>query len=124
MGSVLRLADVRLQRQSKPAQISEFAPLPAVAHGETYLGARIPMRWLHAAGQLRGKALLLGVLLWHWATMSRRGAAVRVRPSAARAAGLSRNTMYRQLESLEEAGLILVTRRPGRAAEVVILDTP
>jgi hypothetical protein len=123
METLLQLEDLKLKRRQRFRQ-STFTPLPAAAARETYLGARIPMGWIQVAGNLPGKAILFGLLLWHWGTMNGRSAVVRVRPGEAREAGVSRNGMYRALAKLEAAGLVSVARHRGGAAEVTILGVP
>ena len=116
---------LRLQRRPRlPSQPADF-DLPGVVKGEGYFVVRIPMRWFNALGKVSGKAVVLGLLLWRWAVLKKGCSTVRVRPGEARAAGISRNTMYAALDRLEQAGLIVVvSRQRCRAAVVRIVDVP
>lgn len=105
---------------SNPADTRFPTLLPS---GGPSIGVKMPMRWFRAAARLPGKASLIGVLLWHWA-LPKRGSVIQFRLQQARAAGLGRNAAYRGLKALETAGLIAVTRRPGLAAQIAILDVP
>jgi hypothetical protein len=78
-------------------------------------------RWFAAVARLPGKALHVGVLLWHLRNLTN-STTVRWRPSKAREFGLSRHATYRGLESLEAAGLVTVKRHVGRCAVVTIVD--
>jgi hypothetical protein len=97
-------------------------PLPAIYAGEQYINPRMPMRWYLKLGPLPGRAAFIAVLLWHWAVMGKRGAVVELRPGVVRAAGASCTTMYRALDTLEQAGLVQVDRKRGRSAVVAILN--
>ncbi len=115
---------LRLNRQARGRPKPAVVALPGIVQGEGYFGARMPMRWFVALGQLPGKTVLLGLLLWHWATLKKGNAVIAVRPGEARTAGLLRNAMYGALAELQAAGLIEVTRQRGKAAVVRILDVP
>ncbi len=78
-------------------------------------------RWFAAVARLPGKALHVGVLLWHLRNLTN-STTVRWRPSKAREFGLSRHATYRGLEAIEAAGLATVKRHVGRCAVVTIVD--
>jgi hypothetical protein len=78
------------------------------------------MAWLQAAGRLSGKALHVALAIWF--VRGCEGASeVPVRPSILAGFGVSRFAGYRALNALEDAGLVRVDRRRGRAARVTLL---
>ena len=62
--------------------------IPRHKHGELFLKGPIPWRWLVLAAQLPGRALAVGVALWHLVGMQKHHT-VRLPPSKARSLGLS-----------------------------------
>ncbi len=77
--------------------------------------------WLMTAAQLPGKSLHVGVALWavgEW----QKSRVIALSNITSLRFGLDRNAKYRALAWLEEAGLISVERRAGRAPLVTILE--
>ena len=97
--------------------------IPRHKPGELFLKGPIPWRWLVLAGQLPGRALAVGVLLWHLVGIQNRGT-VRLLPSKTRSLGLSPRAARRGLTALEGAGLVAVDRHRGRSPDVTVLDAP
>ena len=96
--------------------------LPArLTKGEHFLKGPVPLRWLEAAARLPGKCLHTGVALWYVAGLTR-SASVPLSNIAGLRFGLDRNAKYRALAWLEQASLIKVERKLGRAPIVTILD--
>jgi DNA-binding transcriptional ArsR family regulator len=75
------------------------------------------------AARLPGRALHVGMALWFLVGMKKTGC---VTFSLSRSAGLelSRAAASRGLARLEQAGLVSVTRLPGRNVLVRVLDAP
>ncbi len=88
--------------------------------GEGFLKGPVPLGWLEAAARLPGKSLHAGVALWYAAGLSR-SAVIPLSNLAGLRFGMDRNAKYRALEWLEEAGLIKIERKLGRAPVVTIL---
>lgn len=88
--------------------------------GEPFLKGPVPWGWIEAAGQLSGKALLVGLMVWREVGI-RKTATVPVNLSAL---GMPRRTAQRALRSLERAGLISVEHRAGRPPLVSLKDAP
>lgn len=88
--------------------------------GEPFLKGPIPWAWIEAAAGLPGRALAVGLFLWHQAGC-RRVRTVRLNLSRL-PGGISRQAGRRGLESLERAGLVQIDRAPGRAPTVTLLD--
>ena len=80
----------------------------------------IPLEWLSAAARLPGRSLHAGIALWHTAGTSRSVTVPLSNISSVRF-GLDRNSKYRALGWLENAGLITVERNLGRTPVITIL---
>jgi hypothetical protein len=77
---------------------------------------------LEAAVLLPGKAVVVLVLyLWHEAGLQKQKV-IGVNLSRLKLLGVGRFAACRALHQLEQVGLVTVRRRPGRKAEVTILD--
>lgn len=83
----------------------------------------LPLAWGLKAAKCRGRAFLLGTVLWH---LSRRHRNRMVRPEGPwlEAFGIDRQTLYRSLRALESAGLVEVSRQQGRRARVTLIEPP
>ena len=77
--------------------------------------------WLITAAQLPGKSLHVGVALWAIGELQNSRVVTLSNITSLRF-GLDRNAKYRALAWLEEAGLISVERKAGRAPLVTILE--
>lgn len=109
---------LRLRRSvDKPRPVRPPRPKPH----ERFLKGPIPLPWLELAARLPGKSLHAGIALWYAAGLNR-SRSVPLSNIASLRLGLDRNAKYRALGWLEEAGLIAVERKFGRAPVVTILD--
>jgi len=79
----------------------------------------IPLSWICPASRLPGKALHVGVVLWHLAGVSR-SLTVKLTRSRLRRFGIYHETGRRGLLALENAGLVQVDRR-GKKSPCVTL---
>jgi hypothetical protein len=97
-------------------------PNPPACRRERYLKGPVPMAWLQSAAGIPGKALAVGVGLWHLKGFQG-GNEYTVSPTRRlwEKMGVSRQALYRALESLELAGLVEVTRREGANPQVTIV---
>jgi hypothetical protein len=77
--------------------------------------------WLMTAAQLPGKSLHVGVALWAIGELQNSRVVALSNITSLRF-GLDRNAKYRALAWLEQAGLVSVERKAGRAPLVTILD--
>ena len=87
-----------------------------------FLRGPIPWAWLVTAARLPGRALHVGIVLWHvaWRTGD-----MKVSLSLTRTAnelGCNRSSASRALAALEKAGLVTAKRMNGRNVEVDILE--
>ncbi len=81
----------------------------------------IPLPWLTVAAALPGKSLHIGMALWHLAGV-RQSRSIALSNKIARQFSVDRNSKYRALSWLEEAGLITVERRIGQSPTITLLD--
>jgi hypothetical protein len=81
----------------------------------------VPLAWLANAARLPGKSLHVAVTLWCISGLTR-SQRVELTNVSGRHFGLDRCSKYRGLTCLEEAGLVTVKRKLGRAPMVTILD--
>jgi hypothetical protein len=88
---------------------------------ERFLKGPIPWAWLDRAGQLPGRALAVGLILWLKAGMAGKRT-VRLCQSRPDGLGLNQDSTRRGVRALERAGLIMVQRRPGQGLEITLLD--
>ena len=87
----------------------------------------IPWVWIEHAGALPGKALLAGMYIWQQAGMKTSKAARGVGRYESvrfsyRKMGLPESTARRALAALEDAGLVVVERHPGRCPMVTLIE--
>lgn len=117
--------DVDKLRLSQSAMETSKAKglLPRHRGGQRFLRGPVPMDWIHQAGRLPGKALSVGMELWHLAGMQKRNE-ITLSLSRMEAVGIDRETARRGLSALERAGLVQVVRRAGRKPVVTILEVP
>ena len=88
---------------------------------EHYLRGPIPLAWLQKAARLPGRALAVGMAVWHLAGL--RGTQQHLSLSTERLApfGVSRYAKDRALRLLAEAGLVTVDRKKGRSPSVSLI---
>lgn len=89
---------------------------------EPFLKGPIPWAWLHRAGRLPGRALHVGLAVWHLSALQR-SRRVRVNLTTVGSEfGVDRTTVGRALERLAQEGLVEVDRHDGRCPVVLLLD--
>ena len=86
-----------------------------------FLAGPIPFTWLSVAAQLPGRALHVGLLVWHRSRVER-VSQVSLTAGKREGFGLDRHATSRALSSLEKAGLVSVMRRPGCAPVVQLIN--
>jgi hypothetical protein len=79
----------------------------------------LPLEWAAACGRLPGRALHVGVCLWHLAGLNKTHSVV-CSYGLLRKFGVKRHAAYRALKVLEEAGLIKVVRGRGQSPRVML----
>ena len=80
----------------------------------------VPWGWIAVAAHLPGKSLHVAIALWHAAVLHRADT-VSFSNLTAHRFGLDRNSKYRGLTWLEEAGLARIERRLGQSPRVTLL---
>jgi hypothetical protein len=94
---------------------------PRYITGELFLRGPIPLSWLAAAGNLGGKALHVGVYIWHLAGLHD-SLCVKLPTTRLQDMGvLNRQAAYQALAALERHGLLLIERRPGCCPVVTLI---
>lgn len=91
--------------------------------GQRFLKGPIPLHWIETAARLPGRSLHTGLALWYAAGLTN-SASVSLSNVSSLLFGLDRNAKYRALAWLEEAGLITVERKLGRAPLVTLQAAP
>ena len=116
----LDIARLQLGSRSHRARASR-GRLPRHRRGEKFLMGPIPWWWLARAFPVSGRALHIGIALWFWAGI-KRSARVSLSVGQLTKLGITRWSVYRALDALEGAGLVVVARQKGRHPVVTILD--
>ena len=88
-----------------------------------FLRGLFPWDWIIIASNLTGKALHVGIALWHLAGMKNTGE-VKLSGKLQRKMGIQRTTGYNALNALEKAQLVSVKCHRGRNPIVTILKAP
>jgi hypothetical protein len=89
--------------------------------GGKFLKGPVSLDWLATAGQLPGKSLHVGIVLWFLAGVCRTRT-VALPNRVLSLFGVDRHAKYRALNYLEQAGLVKCERHTGRCPRVTILD--
>lgn len=79
------------------------------------------MRWLCAASNLPGKALNVGIYIWHLVGMTDSTTVKLPKQKLNKDFGVNRHAVNRSIIALEKSGLITVERRPGCCATVTLI---
>jgi hypothetical protein len=118
------LKRVKIERQpmSRSSSSQRLKP-PRPQGGGRFLRGPIPLDWLSRAAALPGRSLHVAIAVWFMAGL-KKTSVVPVSNITGLQFGLDRNAKYRALEWLENANLITVERRAGRAPIVTILGAP
>ena len=80
------------------------------------------MSWLLTAARLSGKALHVGVLLWHWRGWKKKNEFGFSGARCAQELGVNRSTVHRALRALEQAHLVQVVWGTNKSPLVRLLD--
>jgi hypothetical protein len=109
-------------RRDRPAHAKPPSHKKPLRHkpGENFLKGPVPLTWLARAGQLPGKSLHLGIVLWFLAGL-KNTRSVSLPSSVLQLFGVDRSAKRRALDWLEKAGLVAVERYPGCNPLVTLL---
>jgi DNA-binding MarR family transcriptional regulator len=83
---------------------------------------RMPLAWILTAANLPGKSMQVAVAIWHQTHIERSNEVALTRRKLRRF-GVHRHSANRILRDLENAGLVVVSRKPGRSPRVRIAGT-
>jgi DNA-binding MarR family transcriptional regulator len=78
-----------------------------------FIKGPLPLNWLIRAGQLPGKSLHVGLVLWYQAGLTKSTEVRCPMSMLTKQMAVSRHSVYRALVALEKAALITVERHPG-----------
>ncbi len=91
--------------------------------GGLFIKGPLPLDWIASANSLPGKAGAVGLAIWFLVGV-RASKIVKLTKQVEQIAACQRKAVYTAILSLEEAGLISVTRRKGARATVTVMSTP
>ncbi len=87
-----------------------------------FLKGPVPLRWMIKAMRLPGASpFKISMVLWYRKGLTK-SAIIKLSKQVAEDFGLSTRTVYRALSVLEKAGLVQVTRNPGKSPVVKIIE--
>jgi hypothetical protein len=109
-----------LNRYRLPPDTQFVRPAKRKRRSQPFLKGPIPLPWLETAAKLPGKCLHVGLALWYLNGV-KKSDTVALGNARLQKLGVDRDAKKRCLRALEEAGLIIVDRQPGRNPRVTIL---
>lgn len=95
---------------------------PIRKRNERFLRGPISMPWLWAAMSLPGKALHVGIQLWHLSGLTQKPIVKLSLRDLEQRSGVSISSSRRGLKSLANAGLVRVDQKPGRCPRVTLIE--
>ena len=114
------MTEIKAVRRDLPCT-RELRAAKRRTRSEWFIKGPLPVSWFVRAAQLPGRAIHVGLLVW-FRVGCERTRTVRLAPGHRDLFGLNRHAVYRGLRALEQAGLITVSRSPGRAPVVTLED--
>ena len=111
----------KLGQQVLVPKAPERKPASRKRVGGKFLKGPVPLNWLARAGQLPGKSLHVGIVLWFLAGL-RRNHEVALSNGMLKLFGVDRYAKYRALDCLKQDGLIKWDQRIGQSPRVTLLD--
>ncbi len=97
-----------------------FSESKPVEKTEPFIAGPLPLPWINAAGNLPGRTLHVGLVLWFLAGVTK-SKIVRLGSKQLAAIGVSRNGKYEALKHLSGAGLVSVDQQPGKVPVVTLI---
>jgi hypothetical protein len=97
--------------------------VPRHKGGERFIKGPIPWDWIAKAANISGGALKVSLAIWQLAGM-RKSRKVKLSNHILEELGVSRNTKYRALSDLKNAGLISVSHKAGSSPEIELRPCP
>ena len=94
---------------------------PRHRQGEKFLKGPIPWEWLAEAANQPGRAIHVGIALWHLSFI-KSDRTVALSGKLLNELGVDRSAGYRALIALEKTGLVSVQRHIGKNPVVTILE--
>ena len=109
------------ESDNKSRPVPRRTPTPKHRPGEKFIKGPIPLAWLSAAASLPGKALAVGVAIWFLVGLHKNNQ-VRITGGTLKHFNVRRQALYRAIDNLAGAGLIVVRSRRVGACAVVSLQ--
>jgi hypothetical protein len=106
-----RLADISRRRHEEQGE----------RRARHFVKGPIPVNWLARAAVHPGKALAVGLAVWHCAGLRKRHDGLALCPKMLARFGITRQAGYRGLLALERANLVGVDRCRGRCPRVSLV---
>lgn len=115
----------RLPSDSVPLRRKERSPRQTVARQQgAFIRGPLPLVWLDGVLKLPGRGPLVVALALLYQSGLERSPSVRVTHKLLQRFGIPQRTSHDVLAKLEAAGLVVVTKPPGRCRVVEILPGP
>ena len=108
-----------LKLQMKPGQTFSRKLTRRATKGR-FLRGPIPRDWLCGVARLPGKALHVGLVLWHVAGL-KKSREVKLERRHLNSFGLGRKAVYAGLKAMEEQGLVGLSKKTGGRPTITIL---
>lgn len=93
---------------------------PTERSKQRFIKGPLPLPWMLRAMTLPGKTTQVALAIWYLAGLNK-SLQVKLSPKVVNSFGVSRDAQYDAIGRLETAGLVAVSRAPGRAMLVTIL---
>lgn len=115
MNKIISLEEYKCERNGSGITGPPYSP-----SFEKFIKGPVSLPWITSASKISSSALSVGVLLWYWYGLS--GVPIiKLTTKKLKEFEISKRTAYRALRRMEDAGLVHVSRRYGRAPLVRIL---
>jgi hypothetical protein len=114
----INIEALTLNTNRPEGEVHKASPKPH--QREKFLKGPIPLNWIIKAGQQKGRALHVGIILWFLVGIHN-SRIVRLSSILPKEMHVGRHALYSALQALEAAGLIRVERHRGRRPKIEIL---
>jgi hypothetical protein len=118
----LRLPAEQSLKHSVAIQEGASRPSKTLRIKGEFVRGPIPLKWLTIASTLPGKALAVAMAIWFEFGRRRRANTIILTTAILDRFNVGRKAKYKALRHLQDAGLVVVHRKPRRNPVVTILD--
>ena len=120
-GLLDRQHDLRSEARADKRKVADRWPIPRHRRGERFVCGPIPCEWLRPALAFGGKAGNLTWAIW-WLAGMEKSNPIRLTGRVLRDFHISPRSARRLLNDFEQAGLLNVDRKRGRAPVITLLE--